>query len=167
MINYQKKGEGLIIWLLGQGVTLQQSFTDGVGTWISNASDEKVNEMIEAYNPWPFEKEKKIREINQWLDDESEKLYQYTPEAEQKSWNTQVNEAFGLLPLNLLPSLAAERGMSVSELIERVKKNHSDFYTEYGKLQGKRDNVKQVINSYADDTDYNRLHELWALSCMD
>lgn len=167
MIKYVDKGEGLSHYLAKNGVTLSEVYSEGVASWQSNVSDDEVNALIESYNPWEFERNKKLIEINGWLELEGSKLVELVPTVEQKNWPIQVNEAFGLMPLNLLVSLASERGITVEELVSRVKQNHNDYCDAYGKLQGKRDSIKQLIKTYTDDTDINRLPELWALSCMD
>lgn len=162
MINYVELGIGLHEYLASEGVFLEQSQD---GKWQANASDERVNNLIAAYNPWPVEKAKKLDEVNQWLIDESASLVKSRPDIEQKSWSTQVAEAFGLMPLALLPSLAAERGVTVAELVEKVKQNHSAYYEAYGKLQGKRDNAKAAIKSLPDAGEFHRLQELWDIKC--
>jgi hypothetical protein len=165
MINYMNKGEGLSLFLADNGVTLSEVYSGGVVAWECNVSDDHVNTMINSYNPWHFEKTKKLREINSWLEIEGQKLADLVPTVEQKNWPTQVNEAFGLMPLNLLVSLAGERGITVEDLISRVKQNHNDYCAAYGKLQGKRDRIKTAVNAFPDEGNYELLPELWALSC--
>lgn len=161
MIVFINKGFSLFPYLESKGVFLEQLDNE----WISNSPDELVNKLIDEFNPWPEEKAKKLAEFNEWLESKSYELVSNSPDIEQKSWPTQVNEAFGLMPLNVLPSIASERGMTVEELIQRVKKNHGDYYSAYGLLQGRRDYMKSQLAKFPDVGDYHLLPELWALSC--
>ena len=162
MINHVEKGYGMLVYLSERGCFIEQ-LQDG--TWISTKSDEETNELIESYNPWPVEKNKKLLEINSWLDSEAEKLNALIPESDQRSWQVQVNEAFGLMPINLLGQLADDRGIDLADLIERVKTKHSEYWTAYGKIKAKRDNIKDLIKTYPDNGSVERLYELWSLSC--
>lgn len=164
MINYIELGVGLHEYLASNGVMLEQSQD---GKWHSSASDEKANELIALYNPWGIEKAKKLLEINAWLDNQAARLNELIPDSEQKSWPVQVNEAFGLMPINLLGQLAADRKIDVADLIERVKAKHSDYWIAYGKLKAKRDNARDLILSMPDSGSFERLAELWALKCTD
>lgn len=164
MINYIELGIGLHQFLASEGVIIEQS---QAGEWHSSASDERTNNLIASYNPWPFEKAKKLTELNHWLDEQTEKLSALIPESEQKSWQVQVNEAFGLMPINLLGQLSEDRGIELSELIERVKTKHSDYWTAYGKLKAKRDNARDLIRAMPDAGSFERLAELWAIKCTE
>lgn len=157
-------GYGLTEYLNEHGWNLYQN--QG-GEFICEGSGDDPQSLVDNYNPWPLEKSLKLIEINEWLESKSRLLNKDVPEIEQKSWNTQVSEAFGLMPLNLLVSLASERGITTEELIERVKKNHHDYYDAYGKFQGHRDNLKKLINGFPDSGSLHLLPELWAIKCMD
>lgn len=166
MIEYIDKGAGLSDWLSSHGATLSEIYTDGVAVLVSNKSDDEINALIRAYNPWPFEKAKKFAEINNWLQDQVELILSDIPKVERDSWPTQVAEARGLQPLSMLIGIAARRGISAEELVTKVlakEKAFSDFYAD---RQGERDRVETLVKGFPDEGDYHRLPELWALSCM-
>lgn len=165
MIRYQNKGSGLIEWLAQHGATLAEGFTDGVGVWESNKSDEEINILIEAYNPWPYEKTAKLNEINDWFTQTVELLTAGTTQRERESWGVQVNEAYGLRPVAMLRSMATQRGISLDDLISKVKAKAELYAEHYGAIQGRRDAVEDMINTFPDDGPADRLPELWALKC--
>lgn len=162
MINYIELGIGLHEHLASEGVILEQAQS---GEWQANASDERVNNLIASYNPWAVEKAKKLSEINEWLEDQLQLVVAGIPDSEQKSWPTQVDEAYGKRPLRMLIRIAAARGVSTDELIAKVKANAEAYDDRYGELQGLRDKAKQLIKSMPDSGEFNRLPELWAIKC--
>lgn len=170
MINYIEKGEGLGKYLESFGITLSEVYTktdDGFKVeFVSNKPDEEVNQKIQEFNPWAFEKAKKFSEINNWLQDQVEYILSDIPKVERDSWPTQIAEARGLQPLSMLIGIALRRGIPVEDLIVKVlakEKSFSDFYAE---KQGERDRVETLVKSFPNEGDYHRLPELWALSCM-
>lgn len=166
MIEYIDKGAGLSDWLSSHGATLSEIYTDGVAVLVSNKSDDEINALIRAYNPWPFEKAKKFAEINNWLQEQVELILSDIPKVEQNSWHKQVSEARGLQPLSMLLGIAAGRGIAVEELITKVLAKEKAFSDYYAAKQGERDRVETLIKALPDEGEYHRLPELWALSCM-
>ncbi len=127
----------------------------------------EVQALIDSYNPWSYEKANKLKEINEWFKSAVAQLTAGIPQEEKDSWATQVNEANGIIPLQMLPVMANARGITVEELIQRVKTKAGLFAQYYGAIQGKRDAVEDAIKSLPDSGELNRLPELWGLSCMD
>jgi hypothetical protein len=162
VINYVEKGFGLHEFLAGEGVFIEQSQS---GKWVSNASDERTNNLIASYNPWLVEKAKKIAEATAWFESEVAKLTVGTTQTERDSWSVQVNEAYGLRPISMLASMAEARGIEVNTLVEKVKRKAELFAEYYGAIQGKRDAIEDQIKSFPNDGDYHRLAELWAIKC--
>jgi hypothetical protein len=163
VINYTEKGFGLHKDLANKGVFIEQAQT---GEWVSNASDEYTNSLIEAYNPWPVEKAKKFAEINNWFESQVELVLKDIPKIEQNSWHKQVSEARGLQPLSMLIGIASVRGIPVEELVAKVLAKEEAFSNYYALKQGERDRVETLIKALPDEGEYHRLPELWALSCM-
>lgn len=127
----------------------------------------EVQALIDGYNPWPYEKSNKLKEINEWFKAAVAQLTSGIPQEEKDSWATQVNEANGIIPLQMLPVMAHARGITVEELIQRVKTKAGLFAQYYGGIQGKRDAVEDAIKALPDNGELHRLPELWSLSCMD
>lgn len=161
MINYIEKGWSMHQWLQSQGVQLTQHD----GEWKANAPDETVNALIAAFNPWPAEKAVKLAELNDWFESAVAQLTAGTTQAERDSWPVQVNEAYGIRPLAMLPAMAAARGITTEQLIEKVKAKAEAFATYYGALQGRRDALEDQVKSFPDSGDYHRLPELWSIKC--
>jgi len=162
MINYIEKGIGLHDFLAKEGVQIEQLQS---GEWVSTASDERTNNLIASYNPWPAEKAKKIAEATAWFESAVAQLTAGTTQTERDSWSVQVNEAYGVRPISMLASMAAARGIEVGTLVEKVKRKAELFAEYYGAIQGKRDAIEDKINAFPNDGDYHRLTELWALKC--
>lgn len=127
----------------------------------------EVQALIDNYNPWPYEKANKLKEINEWFKAAVAQLTAGIPQEEKDSWATQVNEANGIIPLQMLPVMAQARGITVEELIQRVKTKAGLFAQYYGAIQGKRDAVEDAIKALPDNGELHRLPELWSLSCSD
>lgn len=162
MINYVEKGFGLHEHLANEGVFLEQAQS---GEWKANASDERVNNLIASYNPWPVEKAKKLLEINSWFQGEVEKLTAGTTQAERDSWSVQVDEAYGIRPVVMLSAMAEARGITLEVLILKVKAKAELFAIKYGSLQGAKDALEDKVKAFPDTDELNRLQELWALKC--
>lgn len=162
MINYVEKGFGLHEHLANEGVFLEQSQN---GKWVSTASDERVNNLIASYNPWPVEKAKKLLEINSWFQGEVEKLAAGTTQAERDSWSVQVDEAYGIRPVVMLSAMAEARGITLEALILKVKAKAELFAARYGSLQGAKDALEDKVKTFPDAGEIDRLQELWALKC--
>lgn len=167
MIQYVEKGEGLTQYLVNQGIVLSEVYTSGEVRWESNKPDEVVNAAIESYNPWPFEKAKKMNEINDWFTDAVAQLTAGTTQTERDSWSVQVNEAYGIRPVAMLAAMASARGIDVQDLIVKVKYKAELFATYYGAIQGKRDALEDLVKSFPDVGEFARLPELWKVSCTD
>ncbi len=163
MINYIEKGYSMHDWLQKQGVQLIQR--DNV--WVANQSDENVNALIESYNPWPAEKAAKLAEVNNWFANAVSQLTEGIPQEEKDSWSVQVNEANGLVSMQMLPVMAAARGIALDELVSKVKAKAALFAQYYGAIQGKRDMVEDLIKSLPDSGSIERLPELWSIKCTD
>lgn len=127
----------------------------------------EVQALIDTYNPWAYEKTNKLKEINDWFKAAVAQLTAGIPQEEKDSWATQVNEANGIIPLQMLPVMAQARGITVEELIQRVKTKAGLFAQYYGAIQGKRDAVEDAIKALPDSGELHRLPELWGLSCSD
>lgn len=164
MINYIEKGIGLHDFLASESVQIEQLQS---GEWVSTASDERTNNLIASYNPWPVEKAKKAKEVNEWLSCRVAALTAGVTQEEKDTWQTQANEAAGLEPICLLAAMAQARGITVEQMIEKVKRNRAEFNVAYGKLQGEKDRILDIIKTLPDNDDYHRLSDLWALKCMD
>lgn len=164
MINYIEKGIGLHEFLAKESVQIEQLQS---GEWVSTASDERTNNLIASYNPWPVEKAKKAKEVNEWLSCKVAALTDDVTREEKDTWQTQANEAAGLESICLLAAMAQARGITVEQMIEKVKRNRAEFNVAYGKLQGEKDRILDIIKTLPDNDDYHRLSDLWALKCMD
>ncbi len=162
MINYIEKGIGLHDYLAKEGVQLEQLQS---GEWVSTASDERTNNLIASYNPWPTEKAKKLLEINSWFQSEVEKLTAGTTQAERDSWPVQVDEAYGIRPVVMLSAMAEARGITLEVLILRVKAKAELFATKYGALQGAKDALEDQVRAMPDSDNIERLTELWDIKC--
>lgn len=162
MIKYEEVGYGLHEFLASNGVYLDQS--QG-GEWFSNASDEKTNLLISQYNPWPTEKEKKLNEINNWFTAAVGQLTAGTTQTERDSWAVQVNEAYGIRPVAMLAAMASARGIALDALIDKVKQKSELYAAYYGAIQGKRDALEDLVKSFPDRGEFERLPDLWAVSC--
>jgi len=162
MINYSELGIGLHEYLAKEGVFLEQSQS---GEWLSNASDERVNNLIAAYNPWGASKAKKLIEINDWFQAEVEKLTAGTTQAERDSWSVQVSEAYGYRPISMLAAMAQARGIEVETLVMKVKAKAELFSVLYGRLQGAKDALEDKVKALPDAGELHRLTELWAIKC--
>lgn len=127
----------------------------------------EVQALVDSYNPWPYEKANKLKEINEWFKAAVAQLTAGIPQEEKDSWATQVNEANGIIPLQMLPVMAMARGITVEELIQRVKTKAGLFAQYYGAIQGKRDAIEDAIKALPDSGELNRLPELWGLSCLE
>lgn len=167
MINYQNKGDGLIQHLAKNGIML---------FWINDVihcekaeaiTDDQVNELIATYNPWPAEKSAKLAEINTWFDAAVGQLTAGTTQSERDSWAVQVNEAYGIRPVAMLAAMANARGIELDVLIEKVKQKSELFASYYGAIQGKRDALEDLVKSFPDSGQLERLPDLWAVSCTD
>ncbi len=161
MIQFQDKGFSLFLHLEKNGVFLEQLD----GKWVANAPDELVNQLIDEYNPWAAEKNKKLIEINDWFRDEVEKLTAGTTQAERDSWAVQISEAYGQRPISMLSAMAQARGIEVETLVMKVKVKAELFSVVYGGLQGAKDALEDRVKAMPDDGEYHRLPELWALKC--
>lgn len=167
MINYIEKGEGLTKYLATFGITLSEVYTDGKAVWECNVSADIVNAKIAEFNPWSFEKAKKLVEINEWLENQIELVLKDIPKVEQNSWHKQVSEARGLQPLSMLLGIAAGRGITVQELIAKVLAKEQAFSDYYAAKQGERDRVETLVKAFPDEGEYHRLPELWCLQCKE
>lgn len=163
MINYIEKGYSMHDWLQSQGVQIIQQGN----IWKANQPDEYVNHLIESYNPWPAEKAAKLAEINAWFSAAVNQLTAGIPQEEKDSWGVQVSEANGIVPMQMLPVMAAARGITLNELVEKVKAKAALFAQYYGAIQGKRDKAEDLIKSLPDSGSIERLPELWAIKCTD
>lgn len=162
MIHYVEKGIGLHDYLAKEGVQLEQLQS---GEWVSTASDERTNNLIASYNPWPIEKAKKLLEINSWFEGEVEKLTAGTTQAERDSWSVQVDEAYGIRPVVMLSAMAEARGITLEALILRVKAKAELFASRYGALQGAKDLLEDQVRAMPDSDNIERLSELWDVKC--
>jgi len=166
MINYIEKGEGLSHWLASQGIELAEVYTDGQAQLVSNVDDETVSAKIAEYNPWPFEKAKKLAELNTWFEEATAQLVAGSTQIERDSWTVQVNEAYGLRPVSMLAVMAQARGVSLEDLIAKVKYKADLYNQHYGALQGRRDAFEDQIKSFPDEGSHEQLTNLWSIRCM-
>lgn len=162
MISYIEKGFGLHEFLAQEGVHLEQSQS---GDWLSSASDERTNNLISSYNPWPLEKERKLETLNKNFEEAVLSLTKGTTQAERDSWAVQVSEAYGERPLSMLTTMAAARGVTVELLVDKVKAKASAYAAAYGSIQGKRDSIEDLIKTYPEEGSYHRLEEFWRIEC--
>lgn len=164
MINYQERGYAMHEWLEKQGVRL--SHVDGV--WIANVPDEQVNQLIAEYNPWPAEKAAKFAEIDADFEAAVSALTAGWPQHEIQTWSKQESEAreFTLnnaTPTPMLATIAATRGLTVSELAQRVIRDADAFTNASAYYVGLRHKARQRVQAMPDSGDINRLPELWAI----
>ena len=162
MINYIELGIGLHEYLASEGVYLEQSQD---GKWQANASDERVNNLIASYNPWGTEKAKKVKEVNEWFSAKVSAVTADVTQEEKDSWPTQASEANGLEPLDLLIDMAEARGITVEQMIEKVKRKQKMYKKVYAKLQGEKDRALDLVKALPNEGELHRLAELWALKC--
>lgn len=162
MINYVELGIGLHEHLAKEGVYLEQ-LQDG--KWQANASDERVNNLIASYNPWGAEKAKKIKEANEWFSAMVSGITADVTQEEKDSWPTQANEANGIEPLDLLIDMAESRGITIEQMVEKVKRKQKMYKKLYAKLQGEKDRVLDLIKAMPNEGELHRLAELWAIKC--
>ena len=161
MIKFKNLGFGLFESLAAAGIWLE----DVDGVWSANQPASVVNAAIDAYNPWPREKAAKMAEVGAWFIEATDQLISGVPQVERDSWPTQVNEAYGLRPLSMLLGMADERGIAVEDLIARVKHKAELYAFNYGRIQGRRDAIEDLIKAFPDSGPADRLAELWALKC--
>lgn len=157
-------GRGLSEYMQYNGWFLYQ---DQTGRFVCEGSGDDPQHLIDAYNPWPYEKASKLTELNAWFESAVSQLTAGTTQAERDSWPVQVNEAYGIRPLAMLPAMATARGITTEQLIEKVKAKAEAFATYYGSLQGRRDALEDKVKAFPDSGDYHRLPELWAIKCTD
>lgn len=160
----QNLGAGLPIFLETHGWMF---FRDQSGNYFCEGEGTNPQYLIDSYNPWPYEKAAKLSEINEWFESAVAQLTAGTTQAERDSWAVQVNEAYGIRPIAMLAAMAAARGISTEQLIEKVKAKAEAFATYYGALQGRRDALEDLIKSLPDNSEYHRLPELWGIKCTD
>lgn len=155
-------GYGLTDYLLDNGWYLYQ---DQNGEFICEGAGDDPQALIDAYNPWGYEKAKKIAEVNAWFSAKVAALTADVTEVEKQSWQTQANEAIGAEPINLLASMAAARGITIEDMIAKVNRKRLMYKAFYGPLQGEKDRVLDLIKALPDTGELHRLPELWAIKC--
>lgn len=160
----QNLGAGLPIFLESHGWLF---FRDQSGEYFCDGGGANPQDLIDAYNPWPYEKAAKLAEVNAWFENAVAQLTAGTTQAERDSWAVQVNEAYGIRPVAMLAAMAAARGISVDELIQRVKAKAEAFAAYYGALQGRRDAMEDQVKAFPDAGELGRLPDLWAIKCTD
>lgn len=161
MIKFKNLGFGLFEYLAAAGIFLEELD----GEWQANRPAEEVNAAIETYNPWPREKAEKLSEVGAWFIAATDQLVADVPQVERDSWPTQVNEAYGIRPLAMLVGMAEERGIAIEDLIARVKAKAELYAYNYGRIQGRRDALEDLIKTFPDEGQIERLPELWAVKC--
>jgi hypothetical protein len=67
----------------------------------------------------------------------------------------------------MLAAMASARGIPLETLIEKVKQKSELFASYYGAIQGKRDALEDLVKSFPDAGQIERLPDLWALKCTD
>lgn len=155
-------GQGLTEYMAARGWWLYQTPN---GDHYCEGQGEPPQELIDTYNPWPVEKAAKLAEVGAWFIEATDQLIAHVPQVERDSWPTQVNEAFGIRPLSMLIGMAEERGITVGDLIERVKTKASLYAFNYGRIQGRRDALEDLIKTFPDAGPPDRLAELRAIKC--
>lgn len=160
----QNLGVGLPIFLESNGWLF---FRDQSGEYFCDGEGADPQQLIDSYNPWPAEKAAKLAEINEWFSASVSQLTAGIPQEEKDSWSVQVNEANGLVPMQMLPIMAAARGITLNELVAKVKAKAALFAQYYGEIQGKRDRAEDLIKSLPDSGSIERLPELWSIKCTD
>ena len=161
MIQYIEKGCGLHQWLAEQGIELRNVN----GVWVSNTSDEHVSQLITDYNPWPYEKTKKIKELTSDFENAVEDILADVPKAERDSFSIQLSEAQaypGVTPKGLT-ILAQTRGLSLETLVNKVLAKADLFNTMYFTLQARKDFLEDNVKLFSDTENVDKLPELWAI----
>lgn len=164
VIIKQDLGQHLTDYMAENGWFLYQNQN---GDFICEGAGEDPQSLIDSYNPWPAEKALKLAEINKWFADAVNQLTAGIPQEEKDSWGVQISEANGLVPIQMLPVMAAARGITLDELVAKVKSKAALFAQYYGAIQGKRDKAEDLIKSLPDSGSIERLPELWAIKCTD
>jgi hypothetical protein len=164
MINYIEKGYSMHEWLASQGVQLIQR--DNV--WIANVPDEQVSQMIEQYNPWPAEKAAKFASIDADFESAVSSLTAGWPQHEIQTWSKQEAEARAFVanqssPTPMLTTIAATRGLTVSELAQRVIRDADAFTNASAHYVGLRHKARQRVQALPDSGSFERLPELWLI----
>jgi hypothetical protein len=155
-------GYGLTEYLAENGWHFYQNQD---GEYICEGSGDDPQSLIDAYNPWGYEKAKKLIEINEWFQAEVEKLTAGTTQAERDSWSVQISEAYGYRPISMLAAMAQARGIEVEALMMKVKAKAELFSVVYGRLQGAKDALEDKVKALPDAGELHRLPELWAVKC--
>ncbi len=168
MIKYIEKGEGLSNYLASFGIELAEVYNGGIAVWQSNVSDDLVNAKIQEYNPWTIEKAHKYAEIDAAFQQAVDNLTAGWPEGEIKTWSKQESEALALQanPAAITPTLsmiAAQRGITVAELANRVLRDATAFSQASGYYVGLRHKARQKVQSLPNEGSYERLQELQAI----
>lgn len=165
MIQYIEKGYGLHQMLAAQGIELRN--VDGV--WVSNIPHEQLNQLISDYNPWPFEKAKKISELCEAFEERVEALLADVPKSERDSFSVQLSEAQAYpstFPKGL-SILATARGLSLEALVNKVLIKADLYNTQYFTLQAKKDALEDVVKAFSDNESLDKLPELLSLTFGD
>ncbi|MFY8062541.1 MAG: hypothetical protein ACOVN2_02425 [Usitatibacteraceae bacterium] len=158
---------------LGYGLTLHMQargwflYQDQTGRFVCEGEGDDPQRLIDEYNPWPYEKAAKLAELNAWFESAVAQLTAGTTQSERDSWPVQVNEAYGIRPLAMLPAMASARGITTAQLIEKVKAKAEAFAAYYGAIQGRRDAIEDQIKAFPDAGELHRLPDLWAIKCTD
>lgn len=163
-IQYIEKGYSMHLWLANQGVHLMQRGTE----WVTNIPAEQLNELIAGYNPWPAEKAAKFAEIDADFESAISSLTAGWPQHEIQTWGKQEAEARALVanplaPTPMLSMIASTRGLSVLELAQRVIRDADAFTTASAYYVGVRHKTRQLVQALPDESNYQRLPELWAI----
>jgi len=164
MIGYIEKGYGLHQMLAAQGIELRN--VDG--NWIANAPDELVSQLIADYNPWPSEKATKFAEIDQAFETAVSSLTAGWPQHEIQTWSKQEAEARAVAvnpdaPTPMLSTIAITRGLTVSELAQRVIRDADAFTAASAHFVGLRHKARQQVQALPDSGYDHRLAELFAI----
>jgi len=163
MLNWTEKGYGLIEEIRAQGHWVKQ--VDGV---FVSSDDAAVQAIIDAYDPWPNEIEKKKAEIIEKMEEHLNALVlKKYPRFEVESWPYQKQdaEAFTADSNASTPTLdviAAQRGTSKAEVVARVLAKAEAFNLLAATYAGERQRIENIIDAMSFENG-NTLNDLSAI----
>jgi hypothetical protein len=163
----QDLGYGLTIYLSEQDVGLYQKN----GVWFAEGA-ENAQDLIDSYNPWPYEKSAKLAEIDADFETIVAGLTAGWPTHEMQTWGKQEAEARAFtadasVVTPMLSAIASTRGLTVEQLAERVIRDANAFTAASAYYVGLRHKARQRVAAMPSNLEYHRLHELFTIKFGD
>lgn len=157
-------GYGLTEWLYNEhGISLLQRGRE----WHAEGHPNPQS-IIDQYNPWPTEKPKRQREIDELFTADTATLMAAYPDFESVTWARQEKEARAFLADNsavtpMLSIIATVSGQSVADLAAKVVQNADNFHAAIAVMIGKRYKARAQIDAMPDVGQHERIKDLWAI----